>query len=200
MQTHAELIIDRIWSPTKQNHILRNVLLTLAGIVALIISAKIKIHFDLIAPPFTMQTAVVLFLGAAMGWRLGSSAVFAYLLLGMIGQPVFTDTPEKGIGIAYMMGPTGGYLFGFLVVSTAIGYFAEKGMFRQIYTIFPLLLMGAFGILFFGFLYLGGLLGSYQKAWMFGVLPFIGIEVVKVTLVSTLLVALGYIKSKPSAE
>lgn len=191
MQSQTGLLIDHLWSPTDKNSYMRKAIFVVAGIVALIISAKIKFHFDLIAPPFTMQTAVVLFLAASMGWRLGAMSVIGYLMLGAMGQPVFAGTPEKGIGLAYMMSYTGGYLFGFLAMTFAVGYGAEKGLFRNQYVIFPIILLGSLGILFFGFLYLGGLLNSYQAAWNAGVAPFLVIEVVKAVLVSASLVILG---------
>ena len=62
----------------------------------------------------TMQTLVVLMLGMAYGPRLGAGTVLAYLLVGAAGLPVFAGTPERGIGLAYMMGPTGGFLMGFV--------------------------------------------------------------------------------------
>jgi len=91
--------------------------ITILGTLLLTISAKVKIPFYPV--PMTMQTFVVIFIGMAFGWKLGLATVFAYLVEGAFGFPVFAGTPEKGIGIAYMIGPTGGYLFGFLVAVTS---------------------------------------------------------------------------------
>ena len=97
----------------KQSKILKYLLLALAGTIALAVSAKIKIPFYPV--PMTMQTFVVLFIGVAFGWRLGLATVFLYLFEGIIGLPVFSGTPEKGLGMTYFIGPTMGYLVGFLV-------------------------------------------------------------------------------------
>ena len=91
----------------KQSKVLRNVLMTLMGTVLLAISSKIKIPFYPV--PMTMQTLVVLFLGLALGWKLGLATVSLYLFEGIIGIPVFSGSPEKGVGIIYFTGPTMGY-------------------------------------------------------------------------------------------
>ena len=92
----------------KQSRILRNVFVALMGTVLLAISSKVKIPFYPV--PMTMQTLVILFLGVALGWKLGIATVALYLFEGIIGLPVFSGSPEKGIGIVYFTGPTMGYL------------------------------------------------------------------------------------------
>jgi biotin transport system substrate-specific component len=96
----------------KQSKILKNVFIILMGTVLLAISSKIKIPFYPV--PMTMQTMVVLFLGITLGWKLGLATISLYLFEGIIGIPVFSGTPEKGVGIIYFTGPTMGYLIGFL--------------------------------------------------------------------------------------
>ena len=71
-----------------------------------------------------MQTFVVLMIGMAFGSRLGVATVLLYLAEGAAGLPVFAGTPEKGIGIAYMMGTTGGYLLGFVLAAGIVGALA----------------------------------------------------------------------------
>ena len=93
-------------------NILKKISIVLFGTLLLTISAKIKVPFYPV--PMTMQTFVVVLIGITLGWKLGLATVFAYLFEGAIGLPVFAGTPEKGIGISYMLGPTGGYLLGFL--------------------------------------------------------------------------------------
>ena len=100
--------------------ILKTILIVFIGSIVLTISAKINVPFYPV--PMTMQTFVVIFIGMAFGWKLGLATVFAYLVEGAFGLPVFAGTPEKGIGIAYMIGPTGGYLFGFLVAVFIAGF------------------------------------------------------------------------------
>ena len=90
------------------------------GSLALTISAKIKIPFYPV--PMTMQTFVVLFLGVSLGYKIGLASVGLYLLEGIAGLPVFSNSPEKGVGLIYFTGPTMGYLIGFLTAS----YLASK--------------------------------------------------------------------------
>ena len=109
----------------KQSKIIRNVFLALMGTVLLSVSAKIKIPFYPV--PMTMQTLVVIFLGIALGWKLGIATVTLYLFEGIIGLPVFAGSPEKGIGIVYFTGPTMGYLIGFLFTVYFAGSFKFSG-------------------------------------------------------------------------
>jgi biotin transport system substrate-specific component len=103
----------------------RNAFLAVAGTILLAISAKVHIPFWPV--PLTMQTFVVLVLGMAFGWKLGAATMLLYLAQGAIGLPVFSGTPERGIGLAYMAGPTGGYLAGFVVGAALCGWLAGKG-------------------------------------------------------------------------
>ena len=105
----------------KQSKIIKNVFIALIGTILLAISSKIKIPFYPV--PMTMQTLVVLFLGVALGWKLGVATVSLYLFEGIIGLPVFSGSPEKGVGIVYFSGPTMGYLIGFLFTVFFAGFF-----------------------------------------------------------------------------
>ena len=105
----------------KQSKILRNVFIALMGTVLLAISSKIKIPFYPV--PMTMQTLVVMFLGITLGWKLGVATVVLYLFEGIIGLPVFSGSPEKGVGMVYFTGPTMGYLIGFLFTVYFAGSF-----------------------------------------------------------------------------
>ena len=107
----------------KEVSLLKNILLAILGSILLAVSAKIKVPFYPV--PMTMQTFMVIFIGIAFGWKLGLLTVAIYLVEGAIGLPVFAGTPEKGIGIAYMVGTTGGYLFGFLVAVFFAGFVAR---------------------------------------------------------------------------
>ena len=95
-----------------QNQLVKSLLLIFVGSIILTISAKIKIPFYPV--PMTMQTFVVLFLGLSFGYKIALATVGLYLLEGILGFPVFSNSPEKGVGIAYFTGPTMGYLIGFL--------------------------------------------------------------------------------------
>ena len=105
--------------------IVKYLLIVFLGSLLLTISAKIKIPFYPV--PMTMQTLVVLIIGIGFGWKLGVATVMLYLFEGIIGLPVFSGTPEKGIGLVYFTGPTMGYLIGFLVAA----FFSGKSAFLE---------------------------------------------------------------------
>ena len=112
--------MDRIRSNQNQK-ILKNFFIIILGSLILTISAKIKIPFYPV--PMTMQTFVVLFLGITFGYKIGLSIITVYLLEGILGLPVFSNSPEKGVGLVYFTGPTMGYLIGFLSAVFLTGYF-----------------------------------------------------------------------------
>ena len=95
-----------------QTKLIKTVLAIILGSIALTISAKIKIPFYPV--PMTMQTFVVLFLGVSFGYKIGLASIGLYLFEGILGLPVFSNSPEKGVGLVYFTGPTMGYLIGFL--------------------------------------------------------------------------------------
>jgi biotin transport system substrate-specific component len=159
--------------------LLQQVLLAVAGSLLLWVSAKVQVPFWPV--PMTMQTFVVLGLGAAFGWRLGMATVALYLLEGAMGLPVFAGTPEKGIGLAYMAGPTGGYLAGFVVAAGITGWLAEKGFDRNVLTMGLAMLAGTVAIYALGLGWLGALIG-YEKAVQFGLVPFIPGDIAKLIL------------------
>ncbi len=97
---------------TSQSKLIKSLFVIILGSIVLTISAKIKIPFYPV--PMTMQTFVVLLLGISFGYKIGLSTVGLYLLEGIVGLPVFSNTPERGIGLVYFTGPTMGYLIGFL--------------------------------------------------------------------------------------
>ena len=101
--------------------ILKYILVIFLGSILLTISSKIKIPFYPV--PMTMQTFVVLFLGMSFGYKIGLATVGLYLVEGIFGLPVFSNSPEKGVGIVYFTGPTMGYLIGFLFATFLAGYF-----------------------------------------------------------------------------
>ena len=159
--------------------LLQQVLLAVAGSLLLWASAKVQVPFWPV--PMTMQTFVVLGLGAAFGWRLGMATVVLYLLQGAMGLPVFAGTPEKGIGLAYMAGPTGGYLAGFVLAAGITGWLAERGFDRNVLTMGLAMLAGTVAIYALGLGWLGALIG-YEKAVQFGLVPFIPGDIAKLLL------------------
>ena len=148
----------------------RQLVLALVGAALLTISAKIRIPFYPV--PMTMQTFVVLALGMVYGSRLGAVTVILYLGLGVFGLPVFAGTPEKGIGLAYMMGPTGGYLVGFVVAALVTGYLAEKGWDRKAGLTFVAMLIGNLLIYVPGLIWLANVVGWDKPILEWGMTPF----------------------------
>ena len=98
-----------------QSQILKSVLVIFFGTIVLAISAKIKIPFYPV--PMTMQTFVVLILWISLGYKIALATICLYLLEGIMGLPVFSNSPEKGVGLIYFTGPTMGYLLGFILAS-----------------------------------------------------------------------------------
>ena len=161
--------------------VLRTFVLVFLGTVALTISAKLKIPFYPV--PMTMQTFVVLFLGLAFGYKIGLATVGAYLLEGIIGIPVFSNSPEKGVGWFYFTGPTMGYLIGFLSAVFFAGYLNFK---NHIFIIFSKLIFSVSTIYLFGVLWLGTLVGWDKPILELGVTPFLLAELFKICLLTIL--------------
>ena len=161
--------------------ILKKFILILLGTVALTISAKLKIPFYPV--PMTMQTFVVLFLGVAFGYKIGLATVGVYLLEGIIGLPVFSNSPEKGIGLVYFTGPTMGYLIGFLFSVFIVGYLNLRS---NIFLIFIKLILAVSMIYIFGILWLGTLIGWDKPIFQLGVAPFLLAELFKISLLTLL--------------
>jgi len=117
----------------KQSKLIKCIFFALIGSIVLAVSSKIKIPFYPV--PMTMQTLVVLMIGIAFGWKIGLATVSLYLFEGIIGLPVFSGTPEKGMGLVYFTGPTMGYLLGFLVAVYISGKFNyDSNLFKTFLT------------------------------------------------------------------
>jgi biotin transport system substrate-specific component len=164
---------------------LRNVVLAIAGSLALWLSAKLQVPFYPV--PMTMQTFVVLVIGTAFGWRLGAATVALYLAEGALGLPVFAGTPEKGIGLAYMAGPTGGYLLGYLPAAALCGFLANRGWDRGIVTMALSMLLGTVVIYAFGLSWLGTIVGWDKPILAWGLTPFILGDLLKLALAAAVL-------------
>ena len=151
------------------------------GTVVLTISAKLKIPFYPV--PMTMQTFAVLFLGLAFGYKIGLMTVATYLIEGIIGIPVFSNSPEKGLGLVYFTGSTMGYLIGFLPAVFFAGYLNLK---NNILIIFGKLILSVSIIYLFGILWLGILIGWDKPIIALGVTPFLLAELFKICLLAIL--------------
>ena len=158
-------LLSATW-PAAKKSAFRMVTMVIAGAALLTLSAKVNIPFYPV--PLTMQTLIVLGIGMTYGVRLGGATLLGYLSAGFIGLPVFAG----GAGMAYMMGPTGGYLAGFFAAAVVLGALAERGWTRSWATAAAAMLMGNVIIYLLGVGWLTSLIG-WDKAVQFGLLPFL---------------------------
>ena len=164
-----------------QTKIIKSLLAIVLGSVALTISAKIKIPFYPV--PMTMQTFVVLFLGISLGYKIGLATIGLYLIEGIAGLPVFSNSPEKGVGLLYFTGPTMGYLIGFLTacyLSSMIKF--EDGFF----VVLGKLILATSTIYILGLLWLGTLIGWDKPILALGAKPFLLAEIFKIAILALL--------------
>ena len=167
---------------SKIQRALRYALLALAGSVLITICTQISL--PLFPVPMTLQTFAVFLIGLTYGWRLGGITVSLYLLEGAIGLPVFSG--GKG-GMIVFMGPTAGYLVGFLLAATACGWFAERGFDRSYFRLFLSLIVGNILIYTPGLFWLGTLIGWDKPVLEYGLFPFIGGDLLKIAMAVLLL-------------
>ena len=161
----------------RQSKLLKYVFLALIGSIILAVSSKIKIPFYPV--PMTMQTLIVLVIGIGFGWKLGLATVSLYLFEGIIGLPVFSGTPEKGIGLIYFTGPTMGYLIGFLVAVYISGKFSYDN--NLVKNFLKLMLATSF-IYILGMSWLGSLIGWDKPIFQLGAQPFLLAELFKILI------------------
>ena len=160
-----------------QPKIIKSFLAIVLGSIALTISAKIKIPFYPV--PMTMQTFVVLFLGISLGYKIGLATIGLYLIEGIAGLPVFSNSPEKGVGLLYFTGPTMGYLIGFLTAC----YLASMIKCEDSFFVVLGKLVGATSTIYIlGLLWLGTLIGWDKPIFALGAKPFLLAEVFKIAI------------------
>jgi biotin transport system substrate-specific component len=175
--------LDRLWPRTAGSSVLRTVALILLGTGVLALSAHIQIPFWPVK--LSMQTFVVLAIGIVYGSRLGGATILAYLIEGAAGLPVF----QSGAGIAYMAGPTAGFLLGFMLAAIVIGYCTERGMLNRFPTAVAALLLAETLIYIPGVAWLAVLFGP-AKSLVFGLTPFLTGEALKFALALALVPAI----------
>jgi len=164
-----------------QSQIIKSLLIVFLGSIILAISAKVKIPFYPV--PMTMQTFVVLLLGISFGYKIALSTVGLYLLEGIVGLPVFSNSPERGIGLAYFTGPTMGYLIGFFSACFLASFIKVSDNY---FIIFLKLVLSVSTIYILGVLWLGTLVGWDKPILKLGVMPFILAETFKLSLLTIL--------------
>ena len=164
-----------------QPKVIKSFLAIVLGSIALTISAKIKIPFYPV--PMTMQTFVVLFLGISLGYKIGLASVGLYLFEGIIGLPVFSNSPEKGVGLLYFTGPTMGYLIGFL---TACYLASMVKLEDNFLVVLGKLVFATLTIYILGLLWLGTLIGWEKPIFALGAKPFLLAEIFKISILALL--------------
>lgn len=188
MQAHHNALSDNLLNNYITNKFIRAFLLAFVGSLLLWASAKITVPFYPV--PATMQTFAIFVIGLAYSPRLALATLALYLAQGAIGLPVFAGAPEKGIGIAYMMGPTGGYLIGFVLAVLFLSVMVQKfAVNKSFVKIIATLLGASFFIYVPGLLYLAQFIGI-DKAMEFGLLPFIYSDMAKICLAAATMLSL----------
>jgi len=176
-------LVSALWSSAAGAGWLRAAVLAVAGSLLLTASAKVQVPFWPV--PMTMQTFAVLVLGMAYGPRLGAATVALYLGQGALGLPVFAGA---GAGLAYMAGPTGGYLAGFLISAWIVGHLAGRGWDRNLLSGVAAFIIGDAVLFACGMAWLAALAG-FETAVAAGLLPFLPGEALKIALAAALMAA-----------
>lgn len=164
----------------------RKAAIVVAG--SLFMAAMTQISVPFYPVPVTLQTLAVMLIGVTFGFRMATATVGLYLLEGLAGLPVFSNF---GFGYAKLIGPTGGYLAGFLIAAAVMGFLADRGVTRGWTGMIAVLVVGEVIIMALGFGWLANLIGA-EKAWAGGVAPFILGDVIKLVLAA--LIARGVLK------
>lgn len=188
-------VLTEMFGPTQgTQRVLKQIALLVVGVVALWVSARTQIAT--VPVPVTLQMLVIMSIGASYGPRLGFATVAAYVALGVQGYPVFAGTPEKGIGLAYILGPTGGYILGFMIAAYVVGMLAKAGWDRSLVSMAGAMAIGIVcvyvpGVIWLsaGFSLLPGLGGAeaftgygWANWYAYGVKTFIWVDALKLVL------------------
>ena len=181
MPTLAGAMLDSLMTPSLATSAVTKAALVVFGSLLLAVSAQFKI--PLYPVPVTGQTLVVLLIGMTYGPRLGGITIAAYLFEGALGLPVFAG---GAAGAAVLMGPTAGYLFGFLLAAIAMGYLAERGMGRTVVSTIAAMVIGNCVIYLCGALWLANFIG-FAQAIAAGVLPFLYGDALKLVVAAGLM-------------
>ena len=167
--------------------LLGEALILMAGTILLTASAKAQVPFYPV--PMTLQTLVVVGLGLFLGPVRGSGIVIAYILQGLAGFPVFAGTPPAPSGLAYVAGPTGGYLAGFAISAFAAGWLATKGYAKTIPGAVTVAVVASALIYIPGLAWLGVFTGYGERLLMAGFYPFLLGDLVKSAIAGLLFIA-----------
>ena len=165
-------------------------MLALIGSVVIAISAKIKVPIWPV--DMSLQTLAIFVIAAVFGLKLGMATILLYLAEGAVGLPVFQGTPERGIGLSYMVGPTAGYLVGFVVMTAITGWAADRGWWKNPLKIGAAMMIGELVLLALGSLWLMYLFGISQGI-EYGIGPFIVSDLLKLAIAAGIVSIIGNI-------
>jgi len=177
MNTANPTLANRVWPAASSNQLLRAALLAILGSALVAVCAQVNV--PMVPVPMTLQTLAVLAIGGAYGSRLVAATLALYSLEGAVGLPVFAQFTA---GPAILMGPTGGYILGFIAAAGLVGFLAERGFDRNVVKMFAAMLLGAAVLYIPGLAWLSTFVGGFAKAVEYGLTPFIAGDLVKAAL------------------
>jgi len=180
MNMNANLLASRLWPSTG---LARNAVLALAGSLFVALAAQVSV--PMLPVPMTLQTMAVLAVGAAYGARLGAATLALYALEGAVGLPVFANFYA---GFAVLMGPTGGYIAGFILAAALVGFLVERGWGTNVLKLSAAMLLGAAAVYGPGLLWLAQFTGV-SAVWQAGLWPFLPGDIVKAILAALMIPA-----------
>lgn len=175
-----------------RGQIVRTVFIVPAGVALMTLAAKAQVPFWPV--PMTLHTLAVMAFAVALGPRPATSIFLAYLAAGAVGFPVFSGAPERGVGLAYMVGPTGGYLAGYLAASWLVGALAAG---RTALGRLGAMLVGLAVVYAFGVAWLA-LYAPAGRLLSIGVLPFLLGDLIKIAVVA--LGSLAFAGASPATK
>jgi biotin transport system substrate-specific component len=178
VQIPATSVAGLVWpAVTGRTGAARAVLLAVLGACLLTISAKVQVPGPV---PMTLQTLAVMALGALLGAKLAVASVAVYLAQGILGLPVFANTPPMVPGLAYLLGPTGGFLIGFAIAAGMVGFAADRGLMQRPLPFALVLTAANLALLAIGAVWIAllaqtssGMGLGFAKAWALGIQPFL---------------------------
>ena len=178
-------IADLLRPSEKKTAVIYDITLVLGGSLLIALCSRINILLPFSPVPVTAQTFAVLMIGALLGAKRGGLAALTYIIQGTVGLPVFA----LGGGPAVLLGPTGGYLIGFIPAAYITGFLAQKGWDRRIGTTVLAMVFGNIVIYSFGLLWMSRLMGISKSVLSVGLYPFIVGDLVKIVLAAAVLPA-----------
>lgn len=187
---NTRVLSDTFWLAEGSALWIKRALLVIAGVAVMAICAKIKLPVPGSPVPVSLGTFGVLAIGAAYGLRMGLVTILAYLAIGAMGADVFSGSSAEKAGLVYMMGGTGGYLFGFVIATGALGFLAQRGWDRSVIWMAVAMGIGTVAIYVPGLLWLNTFANGWGQTMAWGLTPFIVGDVLKLALAALLLPAL----------